>query len=199
MERYKGIKFNVRFIDRTIPNFSQQKDLMRWGRKLSELGCIPIYSDPTDYTRICSAGNLSVRNDDDLIITAAGSNLSKLRENDFVEVIDVDIEATLITVKGMHEPSSETMLHNEIYKKRDDVNVIFHGHNSMILQNADALGLRSTKQHYPYGSVELVRSVLDILDKRNGFFIMKEHGFISLGKTCHEAGHLIINVLKNIK
>ena len=199
MEQYRGIKFDVNVIDTIFPNFPEQKDLITWGRKLCELGCIPTYPDPIDHDRTCSAGNLSIRSDDHFIITAAGSHLGKLSDTDFVEVLDVDVDAQLITAAGMLEPSSETMLHGEIYTFRKDIRVIFHGHNDLILKYADTLGLRSTKKHYPYGSVKLLQSVIHILNESVDFIVMKNHGFISLGKTCQEAGNLVIKVLSKIE
>ena len=198
MEQYQGIKFDVKFAGESVPKFPLQKVLIKWGKKLSDVGCIPTYPDPADPDRICSAGNLSARIKDHFIITAAGSNLGKLTDNDFVEVVDVNTDSKLITVNGVREPSSETMLHSEIYKNRNDIDVIFHGHNDLILEHTDKLGLKSTYRYYPYGTAELMRSVIEVLDEGVSFLVMKDHGFLSFGKTCQQAGNNIINVLNKI-
>ena len=198
MEQYKGIKFNVLFLDERILDYPILEELIEWGKKLSKLGCIPTYPNPEHPEITSSAGNLSARVGDRFIITAAGSNLGALSNNNFVEVLDVDISEKLIQAKGIEEPSSETMLHYSIYQNRNDVQVIFHGHNKQLLAHYSQLGLKSTKKWYPYGTLELMESVCEVLGKDESILIMKDHGFLSFGKTCQQAGNNIINVLNKI-
>lgn len=199
MEQYQGVKFKVQFIEEKILDFPIQNELITWGKKLSKLGCIPTYPHPEDPRIISSAGNLSARIGDRFIITAAGSNLGKLTNDDFVEILKVDIYSKTITANGIKEPSSETMLHNSIYQKRHDVQVIFHGHNQELLTLCSQIGLVSTKKWHPYGTRELMESVCEVLGKNSNIIIMKDHGFLSFGKTCQQAGNLVIQVLLKIK
>jgi len=199
MEQYQGIKFSVRFSEKKIIDFPIQQELIKWGKKLSELGCIPTYPHPENPLITSSAGNLSARIGDRFIITAAGSNLGALAEKDFVEIINVDISSRQIDVNGTEEPSSETMLHYSIYQKRSDVQIIFHGHNQHLLEHCSQLGLKSTKKWYPYGTLELMESVCDALGENDSILIMKDHGFLSFGKTCQQAGENIIQVLSDIE
>jgi ribulose-5-phosphate 4-epimerase/fuculose-1-phosphate aldolase len=198
MEQYQGIKFNVRFLEKKVRDYPIQKELIEWGERLSKLSCIPTYPNLEHPPIISSAGNLSARIGDRFIITAAGSNLGALSNNNFVEVLDVDMSEKLIQAKGVEEPSSETMLHYSIYQKRHDVQVIFHGHNQQLLVHCSQLGLKSTKKWYPYGTLELMNSVCEVLGNDDTILIMKDHGFISFGKTCQQAGNNIINVLNKI-
>ncbi len=199
MEQYQGIKFNVRFLDERVLDYPIQKELIGWGEKLSKLGCIPTYPNPENPVIISSAGNLSARIGDRFIITAAGSNLGVLTKKDFIEIINIDIHSRQIDVNGTEEPSSETMLHYSIYQKRNDVQVIFHGHNQQLLAHCSQLGLKSTKKWYPYGTLELMESVCEVLGKDDTILIMKDHGFLSFGKTCQQAGENIIQDLSEIK
>jgi Ribulose-5-phosphate 4-epimerase and related epimerases and aldolases len=199
MEQYQGIKFKVRFLDERVQNYPILDELIGWGEKLSKLGCIPTYPHPNIPDKISSAGNLSTRIGDWFIITAAGSNLGALTYKNFVEIIDVNIPSRQIDVKGVEEPSSETMLHYSIYQKRHDVQVIFHGHNKQLLAQCSRLGLKSTKKWYPYGTLELMESVCEVLGKDDTILIMKDHGFLSFGKTCQQAGENIIQVLTEME
>ena len=52
-----------------------------------------------------------------------------------------------------------------------------------------------TEKEEEYGTVALVQGVLDVLGENN-FLIMKNHGFISLGKTMQEAGELSLKMLE---
>jgi len=199
MEQYTGIKFDVIFIQGLVPEFSVCDELTKWGSILADKGCIPTYPNPDDPHKISSAGNLSMRVGNSFLITAAGSNLGQLSSDDFVEILDVDIERKLIRAIGIKDPSSETMLHGSIYQKREDVHVIFHGHNQEILKQCGALGLKSTRQWFPYGTRELVESVCAEMGENEQFLIMKDHGFLSFGKTCQQAGNLVIKVLQKIQ
>ena len=198
MEHYQGIKFKVQFLEKKILDFPVQNELIAWGKKLSELGCIPTYPHPEHPRIISSSGNLSARINDKFIITSAGSNLGELTQADFAEIIHVDVHAEVIEAIGVAQPSSETMLHNSIYQKREEVQVIFHGHNQALLTRCSQIGLISTKKWYPYGTRELMESVCEVLGKNN-IIIMKDHGFLSFGKTCQQAGEIIIRVLTEIE
>jgi ribulose-5-phosphate 4-epimerase/fuculose-1-phosphate aldolase len=89
------------------------------------------------------------------------------------------------------------MLHWVIYRKRKDVNAIFHGHYGKILRYSRELSLPSTLKNEPYGTIELAKRVLDILDDHD-FLIMKDHGFISLGKDMDKAGGQVLRIYKKL-
>lgn len=71
---------------------------------------------------IGTSGNISVKSEEGIYITASGTCLSNLKEEDIV-LIDFDGNE-LSKVKA----SSEKMLHSEIYKLRPDVKAIIHTH-----------------------------------------------------------------------
>lgn len=197
MEKYSGIKFQVIFLREAVLYFPQIDDLKKWGKRLSELGFIQHYKNETEPNRLSSAGNLSFRYDNRFIITASYSDLADLRDEDFVEVEKVDLKQRKIYVNGFREPSSETMLHSAIYQKRSDVNAILHAHGQKLLRNYEKLGLKSTKYFAPYGSMQLVNSVIEVLGNEN-FLIMKYHGFLSLGDTTNNAGKYVEDVYKRL-
>ncbi len=69
-----------------------------------------------------TSGNISVRSEDGILITASGTALGMLKETD---IVLIDFEGKEI-YGG--KASSEKMLHVEIYKLRPDVNAIIHTH-----------------------------------------------------------------------
>jgi len=146
-------------------------------------------------------GNLSFRLHEgmnEFIITASGLGpKDDLSHECFVRVVGCDLERRVVYAFGVRKPSSESMLHYRIYELRRDVNAIFHGHSEEILRAADGMNLIQTKSWHPYGSLELVRSVEEVLD-RNNFIIMRRHGFLSLGGSMDEAGKLALDVLRKI-
>ena len=70
------------------------------------------------------------------------------------------------------------------------IDQIFHGHSHELL-NSDII---STEQEKPYGTKELVKEVLKVLDD-NKVIIIKNHGFLSLGNTMNKAGNNIIKII----
>ena len=80
-------------------------------------------------------GNISVRiSENKILVTASGSRLGFLKDNDIVEV---DINGNILN--GNKKPTSELPLHTNIYKNRKDINAIIHAHapNSIALSLID--------------------------------------------------------------
>jgi ribulose-5-phosphate 4-epimerase/fuculose-1-phosphate aldolase len=192
MERVEKaeVKFKVNFTGQPTPKVFESAELAKWCRIFHEKGLAPSYGEG-------SSGNLSFRTasgKSELIITASGLPLKDtLSQNDFVLVHSFDRAAYSALASGTKKPSSETALHYAIYEKRPDVNAIFHGHCSEILEKATRLNLRETKQEEDYGSLALVDRVVDDLSDQN-FIIMKNHGFVSIGKTMEEAGTRAVDI-----
>lgn len=184
-------KFTTVFSGSFDPDNVLLDRLMLWCSKFHDTGLAPCYGEGT-------FGNLSYRKEkgkDIFVITASAVGLKdKLTMNEFAEVETVDLKNKIVQARGIRNPSSESMLHHAIYKQRNDVHAIFHGHCEKILNSCDRLNIRSTEKEEPYGSLELVNKVLAITSN-NDFVIMKEHGFISLGKDMEQAGRQALDYL----
>lgn len=183
LEIYKGVKFNTVFQERIIPQDNRIIKLKEWCERLARIGLSPKYNG--------SSGNLSFRTDDGFIITATNSDFSSLDIEDFVEVLGCDLDEKKVYVKGVKEPSSESILHNEIYSRRNDINAIFHCHDKLVLKLADKLGLKVTEKEQPYGSIALMWEVVKILNNCN-YLVIRNHGILSFGATMKDAGNLIL-------
>ncbi len=71
-------------------------------------------------------GNISIRMDDGLIlITPSGISKGRLCTDD---LIVVDLDGNVISAKADCKPSSETPMHLEVYKHREDVRAVLHAH-----------------------------------------------------------------------
>lgn len=184
MEEYKGVKFKTILNNTEAPVDSRLDELRYWCKIFHERNLAPSYPDG-------SFGNLSFRinpKENIFIITGARIGLREALANDcFVKVTHCDMREFTVFAAGTRHPSSESMLHYAIYKQRPDVNAIFHGHCNELLQSSSLLGIKETEKQEPYGTLELVNSVLKISEKDN-FLIIKKHGFISLGNSMKEAG-----------
>jgi L-fuculose-phosphate aldolase len=93
-------------------------------------------------------------------------------------------------------PSSESIIHQLIYGENKEINAVFHGHNDLIVAYAKKTGLTVTEKEFESGTVELAKEVLKVLaDKK--LIVLKNHGFICMGKTMKEAGELTLITLKS--
>jgi S-methyl-5-thioribose-1-phosphate isomerase len=191
---YQGVKFKTIFENKLAPSDTRIEDLKYWCRIFHEKNLAPPYPDG-------SFGNLSFRikkGENRFIITGSRIGLkSSLTNDSFVEVANCDFENKIIYVNGTREPSSESMLHFAIYKARPEINSIFHGHCVELLENASKLKIPTTSKEESYGTIELINSVLEIINKNN-IIMMKNHGFIAMGKTMKEAGEITLKYLEKI-
>lgn len=198
MKNYQGTKFKTILKKEEIKYSEKIKKLTSWGKILSKHDFIPHYKNKNEPKIKSSGGNLSFRYKSGFIITASYSDIEKLRMVDFVFVKNTDLRKKIIYATGLRNPSSETMIHHAIYKTRNDINVIFHGHFNKLLQNYKKISLISTKKFANYGTINLVNSILEVLEQNN-FIILKEHGFISLGKDIDKAGELILEINRKLQ
>jgi len=184
------VSFKTIFTDRHPPAEPAIAELKSWCGSFHDLGLTPVYEGS-------SLGNLSFRpeeGNDSFIITASQLKFKNdLTEDAFVKVHLCDPDRAIVHASGTREPSSESMLHFEIYRERPEINAIFHGHCDAILEHAEALNIPVTREEAPFGSAALVRRVLEILDD-NIFIIMRNHGFIALGHDMKSAGKLAIRM-----
>lgn len=192
-EKYVGVKFRTKFLRKEPPEDERIAELAKWCKVFHSYGLTPVVNGR-------SVGNLSFRIADGLnefIITAAGLGpKDSLNPECFVKVVECDIDGRIVYVHGVREPSSESILHYRIYFLRRDAQAVFHGHDTTITKHTKELGIVETKEWKPYGSLELVKNVEEVLN-RNNFLVMKEHGFISIGTSMEEAGKLALKKKKD--
>lgn len=133
-----------------------------------------------------------------VIITPTKFALAELGEDDLV-VIDLDGNVLF----GVHKPSSETHLHLEIYKAREDINGIVHTHPAattafaytgepIIPINPESMQYLSnmvTVPYYPFGSVELADAAGQAAVNANAL-ILARHGIVALGQDLYAAYNL---------
>jgi ribulose-5-phosphate 4-epimerase/fuculose-1-phosphate aldolase len=186
---YKGTKFRTNLKEAVIES-PLIAEIKYWSALLARNNCAPVLSGGF-------GGNLSCREGDSFLITASGANLADLDKNQVVRVLDFDLNSQCVEAEGSCLPSSETLLHGAIYRARPEINAVFHGHYPVFEENFVQLGLRITKQAAEYGSIQLVNDVLEILGDEN-FVLLKNHGFISLGRTMQEAGDNVLSICKSL-
>ena len=145
-----------------------------------------------------TSGNMSFRVDDNhMLITASGSANAYLEDD---EIVLTDFSGN--PVEGeKKKPSSEKLLHIEIYKKRPDLNVILHVH-SPYLSSFAAAGIPLDKpimaeNTFYFGkilmadyalpsTVELAENTAKFFDEYNAV-LMESHGFVVASDNIKDA------------
>jgi L-fuculose-phosphate aldolase len=186
------IRFNIIFVSAEVPSDTKIDELKEWSERFQRNGLTPEFEG--NYT-----GNLSFRFREGLVITASGLKSKQNLSNDcFVYVKNYDEQSNTVYVEGSRQPSSEAVMHYLIYKTRKEVNAVFHGHNKAIIMNTEKLGFPVTEREYEPGTIELAKEALKVLGDKN-LIVLRNHGFVSLGRTMKEAGELALATLKRSK
>ena len=149
-----------------------------------------------------TSGNVSMRVDVDsderelMAITPSGIEYDILNTEDIL-VTDMDIEP----VEGDGVPSSEAMLHAEIYRHRRDVGAVMHTHSAFATAVAVAgldippiidemvltVGGEVKVAEYAFPSSEaLAANVREALGGRNAALV-RNHGVVGVGADLREA------------
>lgn len=154
-----------------------------------------------------TSGNISVRYEDKIIITASGSSNGNLSYEDLV-LMDFCGKST--DSSSDKKPSSEKMMHVEFYKKRPDVNAIIHVHPPFLSSFAAARkGLDEpymAENVYYFGKIpltpyalpssqKLVDSMSEYFEKYNAL-LMANHGFV-VGDSDLEQAYLKLELAES--
>jgi L-fuculose-phosphate aldolase len=145
-----------------------------------------------------SGGNISLRVSDSLILlTPSATDKGRMRAD---QIAEIGMDGTNHTPQL--KPSGETSMHLEIYKRRQDVQVIVHAHPpmaSVFAATDHPLNVRLIAESYaiigepalaPYaltGTQALADAVADCLTENTACVIMKNHGALCVGATLLQA------------
>lgn len=172
MEKYNGIKFKVVYVSGVEPSPSP---LLKLDKDISKF----IKTKENE-------GNLSIRAGEGILISAAGSKLTKLKDAIYVKNV---VRNRVFVFRGI--PSSETIMHWKIYKKRKDVNIIFHFHDDKLLLK----DFENEVEHYDYGTLELAEEVGKASEKGD-IIKLRKHGFVVLAKNRNDLIKKLERLLK---
>lgn len=141
-------------------------------------------------------GNLSIRVNDSIIITPTSVSKGFLSVDNLVVV---DLKGKIIS--GKSKPTSEILMHLEIYKRRPDIFAVCHAHPPYSTGFASA-GIPLTKKILPEviialdsiplvkyatpGTPELSKKMLPFIKKYDAI-LLQNHGVITMGSSLQNA------------
>ncbi len=141
-------------------------------------------------------GNISIRENDNLLITPSGMNKNFLKEDDLI-IVNMNGEV----LEGKGKPSTEILMHFEIYKKRENVKAIIHSHpsysvaicisdieimNELLPETIIYLGKIGFAKYIKPGTLDLAKSVAESLTDGDASLI-ENHGVVVVGKNLIDA------------
>jgi len=141
-------------------------------------------------------GNISVKSGSRIYITPSGMEYEYLEADDIVVV-----DGSGKVLEGKRKPSSELLMHLEIYKNRDDVTAVVHTHSlyasayavsrkpipPIIEDMAQVVGGSVEVADYALpGTIELAHNITKALEKK-GAALLANHGVVGVGYNLMEA------------
>lgn len=188
MEIYTGIKFRCTRSNSIFTFDKRLAELNTWTFILAGLGLTPLHPGG-------AFGNQSYRTGpDSLIITKSGMIPEKdLAPDNYVHIERFDEESRTFLFRGTGDPSSESILHYSLYQEFPHAGAIMHGHSKLLEHYAINLEIPVTSKFEPYGTVELAESAVRLLQGKNDFILLKDHGFVAIGKDIDSTGNLVLD------
>ena len=143
-----------------------------------------------------SAGFMSKKIKEGILVSATGSSVGSLTKNDVSLVINSDDKK--IKWKGEKHPSSEMPIISEIYKTLPEAKAIIHTH-SRKLTYSPTMQKYISSEYLRYGKFGELNKIIDIIKKNEGFGIMKLHGELCIGDNLYNTFQKLKEKIENVK
>jgi ribulose-5-phosphate 4-epimerase/fuculose-1-phosphate aldolase len=203
MKEQEGvIKYQLEHTQKPINEKFSFCEINAWRTIIFRLDLIG--QDPERYENL-GFGNISQRLDAksrQFIITGSQTgHIEHLSPEHYCLVVKADPHKNRIESCGHYKPSSESLTHASIYAQDISIQAVIHAHSPEIWGNTVALGLPHISADIPYGTVEMVLAVEQLLQSGNlqqiSLFTMLGHedGVVSFGRNMQEAAWVLIKYL----
>ena len=130
-----------------------------------------------------SAGFISKRVKEGILVSATGSNVGSLTKEDVTLVVGTNDKK--VRWKGEKHPSSEMPIISEVYRAIPEAKVIIHTHGKKLTYNP-IMQKYASIEYLRYGKFGELKKILGIIKENNGFGIMKLHGELCVGTGLYE-------------
>jgi ribulose-5-phosphate 4-epimerase/fuculose-1-phosphate aldolase len=170
-----GTLFDVTVRRRHAPQHPAAEGLIAAARSFHSAGLTPSYGRGDH-------GNFSCRTADGFLISGRETSKAALRPGQLVHVVGCEPRGKGVSLicEGLVPPSTDTLMHAMIYRRRPDVAAILHGHDDEVLRQAEAFGLPVTRCSARANSRQVVEEV-QALCASHDYVVLRDHGFVAVG------------------
>jgi methylthioribose-1-phosphate isomerase len=187
------VKFNQERIKANHIRPEHIEKINKFRQKFYDLKLIGMYNNGVGY------GNISQRTEAGFIISGTKTGGKKiLDENDYTEVVEIDLDKNSLKCKGAVDASSESMTHGSFYEASKDINAVIHIHNKEFWQYLLNQKAPTTSEKAKYGTPEMAYEILrlfketDVAEKKIVVMAGHEEGVIAFGKNLDEAADILL-------
>ena len=165
-----------------------------WGKRLYSLGLA-----------IGASGNISMRQDNSMHITATKTSLGFLKERD---IVTVDLDTG--NYQGTVLPSTELAIHRAIYNQTNN-HVVIHAHPSLIngyFSQYESVMHITFESKFMIGAIPVipqetpsVTNITPVIEalKQSSIVVLKNHGVIVVGQTGDDAMAILESLEETIR
>ena len=145
-------------------------------------------------------GNISVRlNDSEVLATPTGVSKGFMTET---MILRVDMEGRMLD-ENTYKPSSEVMMHIEVYRQREDIQAVVHAHppfatafavagipldKCVLPESVLTLGEVAIAPYGTPSTMEIPESIQPIIQQSDAV-LLENHGALTLGRDLITAYH----------
>jgi len=181
-KRFPNVLFQTFFVSRDTSNCPLIGDVLKFCKKLDEL---KLFND--------GGGSISLRYGKRILINGEDVDLSSMRQDDIIEIVDYDPSKNIVLAIGKKDPCIETPVHWLIQRARDDINTVFMLNNK-IFPKKFSRQFPSTDDKSIPGSIDLAKQILKAL-RNNKVILIKNRGILFAEFNLNLMEKSILNIL----
>lgn len=186
-ETYPNLSFQTFYVSKEISKCPLISEIIRVSKKFKTVG---LSEDIIDIS-------VSLRYGKRMLINAKNIDFSKIKAEDFLEIIDYDPFKKVLLLIGPKEPRIETPVHWLIHHARNEVNAIIQIDDAQLVGQLEKK-LPITEKEYPIGSLDQIKEILRKL-RDSKKVVIKNQGAIFVGNSMKDAEDLVIRACEELK
>lgn len=141
--------------------------------------------------------SVSLRYGKRILMTAKNIDFRKIKDEDFLEIIDYDPFKKVLMAIGLKEPRIETPIHWLIHHARNEVNAIIQIDDMQLVGQLEKKTPIPEKD-YPMGSLEQIKEILRLLSNSKKILINNQSA-IFIGSNMKDVEDLLLSTYEEMK
>jgi len=178
-----NLNFQTFYTSKEESNCPLITEIIRIGKKIEKKGL----------AKDISSLIISLRYGRRMIINTDHDNISRIKREEILEIVDYDPVKKILLAIGPTQPKAETPVHWMIHHARDEINAVIQLNSEEIIEKIKDR-IPSTNQEQITGSFEMIKEVLKAL-RDSKSVIIKNQGVLFVGNSIKDVEE---QVFKNL-